>query len=226
MPSVAVFSGTLPSSTAINITGSVPNGTVMTGFEVRWQRDTSVGCSDENEGTIFVDGPFSSYQISGLQPGNRYTITVTVSNTAGTSPASNTVTGTTLETGRRECHLHCVCLLCCVFFSTAPSAGPASVTAGTVTINSITVQWEEVPCLHRNGEITGYTVVARTSGENDRVADVNDIARKVIMSGLNRNTQYSVNVTASNSAGTGPSSSIDIKTAGMCMWGPEDGCSP
>ena len=102
MPSVAVFSGTSPSFTAINITGSVPNGTIMTGFEVRCQRDTSVGCSDENEGTIFVDGPFSSYQISGLEPGNRYTITVTVSNTAGTDPASNSVTGTTLETGERD----------------------------------------------------------------------------------------------------------------------------
>ena len=100
-----------------------------------------------------------------------------------------------------------------MFLPTAPSAGPASVTA---TTSSITVQWEEVPCLHRNGEITGYTVVARTSGENDRVVDVYDV-REVIMSGLNRNTQYIVYVTASNGAGTGPASSIDIKTAGVCM---------
>ena len=116
-------------------------------------------------------------------------------------------------------------LLCCVVFSTAPSAGPASVTAGTVITSSITVQWEEVPCLHRNGEITGYTVVARTSGEDDRVINVDD-HREAIISGLNRNTQYTVHVTASNSAGTGLASSIDIKTAGVCMWAPGGGCSP
>ena len=101
MPSAAVLSDTVSSSsTAITITGSVPSGTVVTGFEVRWQRDTSVGCSDEDEDTISETGAFpNSYQISGLEPGNRYTITVTVSNAAGTALASNSVTGMTLETG-------------------------------------------------------------------------------------------------------------------------------
>ena len=115
VPSAAVLSGTTsPSSTAITITGSVPSGTVVTGFEVRWQRDT---CPGEGEmamrmGTISETGPFFtlSYQISGLEPGNRYTITVTVSNAAGTAPASNSVTGTTLETGEGERDLFIFCL--------------------------------------------------------------------------------------------------------------------
>ena len=76
------------------------SGTVVTGL---WQRDTSVGCFDEAEDTISETGAFhNSYQISGLEPGNRYTIIVRVSNAAGTAPASNSVTGTTLETGERE----------------------------------------------------------------------------------------------------------------------------
>ena len=105
VPSAVVLSGTTsPSSTAITITGDVPSGTVVTGFEVRWQRDTSVGCSDEDEDTLSETGAFNnSHQISGLEPGSRYTITVTVFNAAGTAPASNSVTGTTLETGEREC---------------------------------------------------------------------------------------------------------------------------
>ena len=74
----------------------------MTGFEVEWQRDTSVGCSEEDEDTIPVNGAFTSYTITGLEPGNRYTITVTVSNSAGSSGVSNTVTAMTLETGERE----------------------------------------------------------------------------------------------------------------------------
>ena len=68
---------------------------------VEWQRVT-VGCSDEDEDTISVNGAFTSYTIMGLEPGNRYTITVTVSNSAGTAPVSNTVTAMTLEAGERE----------------------------------------------------------------------------------------------------------------------------
>ena len=102
VPSAAVLDGP-PSVTAttIRITGSVP-GSVVTGFVVEWQRDTSVGCSDVNERTISVNGDFTSYTIMGLEPGNRYTITVTVSNSAGTAPVSNTVNGRTLEAGERE----------------------------------------------------------------------------------------------------------------------------
>ena len=74
----------------------------MTRFVVEWQRDTSVGCSDVNERTISESEEFTIYTITGLEPGNRYTITVTVSNSAGTAPVSNTVTAMTLETGERE----------------------------------------------------------------------------------------------------------------------------
>ena len=99
--------------------------------------------------------------------------------------------------------------------STVPSAGPASVTAGTVTVNSITVQWEEVPCLRRNGEITGYTVVARTIGEDDVFVNIDiDDGREATISGLIPSTQYSVAVAAVNSAGTGPFNGIIVETAG------------
>ena len=102
-----------------------------------------------------------------------------------------------------------------MFLSTAPSAGPASVTTGTVTVSSITVQWEEVPCLHRNGEITGYTVVGTISGVVVKSVDVDDDdGREATISGLTPNTQYSVSVAAVNSAGTGPASSIDVETPG------------
>ena len=99
-PSAAVLDDpTIVTVTTITITGSVPSGSVVTGFVVEWQRDTAVGCSDVNEDTILVTGEFTIYIITGLEPGNRYTITVTVSNSAGTAPVSNTVTAMTLETG-------------------------------------------------------------------------------------------------------------------------------
>ena len=186
----------------------------MTGFEVKWQKDTSVGCSDEDEDTISEIGAFpNSYQISGLEPGNRYTITVTVSNAAGTAPASNSVTGTTLETGERERETYSSSAYGLCSLHTVPSAGPASVIAGIVTARRITVQWEEVPCLHRNGEITGYIIVARI-GMTDITELVNGNARSATVSGLEPSTQYTVLVVASNGAGTGPSTGIGIETGG------------
>ena len=106
VPSAPVLDDpTVVTVTFIRITGSVP-GSVVTGFEVEWQRDTSVGCSNVNEKTISVNGPFTSYTITGLEPGNRYTIRVTVSNSAGTAPDSNTVTAMTPEAGEREYLTH------------------------------------------------------------------------------------------------------------------------
>ena len=103
VPSAAVLDDpTIVTPTFIRITGSVSSDSVVTGFEVEWQRDTSVGCSDVNERTISVNGAFTIYTITGLEPGNRYTITVTVSHSAGTAPVSNTVTAMTLEAGERE----------------------------------------------------------------------------------------------------------------------------
>ena len=105
VPSAPVLDDpTIVTATFIRITDSV-SGSVVTGFVVRWQRVT-VGCSDVNGRTISENGEFTSYTITGLEPGNRYTITVTVSNSAGTAPDSNTVTAMTEETCERVPDTH------------------------------------------------------------------------------------------------------------------------
>ena len=103
VPPAPVLSKTAKvTATTITITDSVPSGSVVTGFVVEWQRGTSVGCSDEDEDRVSVNGAFTSYTITGLEPGNSYTMTVTVSNSAGSSGVSNTVTAMTEETGERD----------------------------------------------------------------------------------------------------------------------------
>jgi hypothetical protein len=41
--------------------------------------------------------------------------------------------------------------------SAAPSGIPGPISFSDVNLTSITVQWTELPCSDRNGEITGYT---------------------------------------------------------------------
>ena len=76
---------------------------------------------------------------------------------------------------------------------------------GTVTARSITIEWDELACLDRNGEITSYTVEARAGGTLIRTVNVNDgSAREATVSGLTPSTAYTVTLQAVNSADSGP----------------------
>ena len=50
-----------------------------------WQRDTSLGCSDENEGSTTITEGSTSYEIMGLEEDSSYSLTVTATNAAGSS---------------------------------------------------------------------------------------------------------------------------------------------
>ena len=83
---------------------------------VHWQRDTSVGCSDRNQRSFTVNQGFSgSHTIIGLEQGNKFTITVTVFNVAGSAPVSNAVTATTIQTSKRPSQycIHIPVIPCC-----------------------------------------------------------------------------------------------------------------
>ena len=74
-----------------------------------------------------------------------------------------------------------------------------------VTSSSITVQWGAVDCIHRNGDITGYSVryEAQGSGSTQTVSVSGGGATVTTISGLTASTQYSIEVAAVNSADTG-----------------------
>ena len=84
LPSSLVFSGAV-TATTVTVTGNVLGSSTVTGFMVEWQRDTSVACSDVNQGTMSATGPFTSYTIAGLEPGNNYLITVRMYNAFGSA---------------------------------------------------------------------------------------------------------------------------------------------
>lgn len=74
----------------------------MTSYELNWQRDTSIGCSDEDANSTAGTGSFISHRIVGLEEDSRYSITVTVSNAAGR--VSSAVSTMTPEAGERDCN--------------------------------------------------------------------------------------------------------------------------
>ena len=87
-------------ATSISLSWSVPTGSVVTQYLVEWQRDTSVRCTDEDQAnTTFTDGSTVSYDIPELEENSRYIVTVTASNPAGSSGASNSVIAMSLVAG-------------------------------------------------------------------------------------------------------------------------------
>ena len=92
-------------------------------------------------------------------------------------------------------------------FPPAPSAAPRSFSIRSNT-SSITVHWAAVDCIHRNGDITGYSVRygVQGSGEGDRTVEMASGGSRGGMyqiSGLSAATVYTIEVAAVNSTGTG-----------------------
>ena len=178
----------------------------MDSYEVMWERDTSGECPDENANSATLTGDSATiYTITGLEEYSNYTITVTATNAAG-STVSYPVMGMTGEIGEgltdigmnRQLGPIISCL-------PAPSDPPTFVNTSDVTSSSITVQWGEVDCIHRNGNITGYSVrygVQGSAEENRSVVMISG-GFSYEISGLTPSTNYTVEVAAVNSNDTG-----------------------
>ena len=83
----------VPTATSIKLFGGVPNDSLADGYEVKWERDTTVGCSKKHTGKNYT-----IEEITGLYGDSLYIITVIAFNGAGSS--KKTVTAMTLEAGQ------------------------------------------------------------------------------------------------------------------------------
>ena len=83
---------------------------------------------------------------------------------------------------------------------TAPSAPLSSVTVTDVTSSTISVQWGSVPCIHQNGDITGYSVQYEVMGSgNTQTMPVSGAGTtQTTISGLIPSTTYSIELAAVN----------------------------
>ena len=69
---------------------------------------------------------------------------------------------------------------------------------------SITVEWGPVECRHQNGEITGYWVRYGDEGSSEvQMVSGGSSGGMTTVSGLTKETVYTVQVAAATSGGTG-----------------------
>ena len=91
---------TTPTSITISWTSDDP---MVTSYVVMWERDTSLKCTGFSDmgGSNTITDDSISYDITVLEEDSTYSITVTASNSAGSSAVSNIVTAMTIEAGER-----------------------------------------------------------------------------------------------------------------------------
>ena len=198
---------TVHTATSITITWTQITNIFIDRFEVTysytvWRCSASPSASHTDS---ISDGTMRSHTLSGLNEDSDYTITVRAINDAGSSMA--TTTATTDTSGN---HMNLIITILHVSTPTAPSAGPTSVTRGTVGVMDITIQWGEVNCADRNGAITGYKVRHGLSSTTSRtVANItNPNGRMFRVNRLLIRSTYSFEVAAVAGGRTGPYSSV------------------
>ena len=85
-------------------------------------------------------------------------------------------------------------------------------TVTSVSSSTITLGWGSVPCIHQNGEITGYTIQYGAMGSGDKQT-VETSETEVTLSSLTPETNYEISVAAVNTEGTGVSENISATTS-------------
>ena len=92
---------TADTTTATTITISWTSaGSESVSYVVMWERDITIKCTGVSDmGSTTITDDSTSYDITELEEDSAYSITVTASNSAGSSAVSNTVTAMTMEAG-------------------------------------------------------------------------------------------------------------------------------
>ena len=184
----------------MTISWALVQGVTATAFTISYTINTN--CFNDTNTTPSIAGSETRYTLTGLEEGTQYSITVTATFTGGGRTEQNTIIATTITAGQSTSQSS----LSQSLTLTAPSAPPSSVKVSVENSTTLTVQWGPVePCIHRNGDITGYSVrygeVETSEGERSVQKTSGDTMTTV--SGLTKETVYTVEVAAETSAGTG-----------------------
>jgi hypothetical protein len=135
-----------------------------------------------------------SFAITALQAATSYDFTVTAANSLGAGPVSSTVTVTTPANYN-------------------PPTAPTAVTLTNVTVSAVTVSWTP-PTTGGTGLV--YGVQYRLSGQTAWTPAASNLsATSTNITNLTAATAYDIQITATNSTGSGPPSNIVTVTTGQ-----------
>ena len=130
-------------------------------------------CPEVNgENVESVCGLSRGHTLTDLKENSHFNISITAINTVENNQTAHIMT-TTHTAGRFPCSDGIHTLLINSLYSLAPSSGPADLQVSSISPTRITITWSPVPCVDRNGEVTGYTVrYAPTSYPDELRSDV------------------------------------------------------
>ncbi len=198
-------------STSINLTWMVPENIFIDRFEVTYNY-TVKRCPAPQGANVTVNIPDSTARthiLENLNEDSTYRITVTAINNEGSTMNTTTViTGT--SSNACMCVMTQAAILTMYLHSIGASSGPSNVTV-TAGVTNISIQWNEVDCVERNGEISDYSV--RYGLNSSMSQEINVTNRSFSIDRLQIRTSYSFEVAAVNiSHGVGAYSSAVIGT--------------
>lgn len=106
-------------------------------------------------------------------------------------------------------------------FNSGPSSSPSVIKIKEITRKRATVIWNQLPCYHRNGQITGYKIqLYMEKCENESLKLLEEVVNNQYVTSyhlrsLTPNTDYCVQLAVVNAAGVGPHSEpIHFSTRG------------
>ncbi|XP_035240186.1 Down syndrome cell adhesion molecule-like protein 1 homolog [Anguilla anguilla] len=182
-------------SQSIRVTWKAPkkelqNG-VIRGYQIGYRENGPGSNGQYSIVEMKATGDSEVYTLDKLKKFAQYGVVVQAFNRAGTGPSSSEINATTLED--------------------VPSQPPQNVRAITVTSDEAVITWSEPPRMTLNGVLKGYRVVFWSlfpDGEWGEMQNITTSREQVELKGLEKFTNYSVQVLAYTQAGDGVRSNV------------------
>ncbi|XP_036048333.1 Down syndrome cell adhesion molecule-like protein 1 isoform X1 [Onychomys torridus] len=182
-------------SQSIQVTWKAPkkelqNG-VIRGYQIGYRENSPGSNGQYSIVEMKATGDSEVYTLDNLKKFAQYGVVVQAFNRAGTGPSSSEINATTLED--------------------VPSQPPENVRALSITSDVAVISWSEPPRSTLNGVLKGYRVIfwsLYVDGEWGEMQNVTTTRERVELRGMEKFTNYSVQVLAYTQAGDGVRSSV------------------
>lgn len=182
-------------SQSIRVTWKAPrkelqNG-VIRGYQIGYRENGPGSNGQYSIVEMKATGDSEVYTLDNLKKFAQYGVVVQAFNRAGTGPSSSEINATTLED--------------------VPSQPPQNVRAISVTSDEAVITWAEPPRMTLHGVLKGYRVVfwaVFPDGEWGEMQNITTTKEQVELKGLEKFTNYSIQVLAYTQAGDGVRSNV------------------